>query len=195
MAAQNSELSNTAYVILGFLQRSALSGYDVKQKIDGSTRFFFASSYGQIYPELKKLEQRGLIEGAAKSQGQRARTEYSITPQGQDELDQWLVSPGSALELRDEGLLKLFFALNTGREIQIDRLKEIRAERAEGLAKLKEVEKNTSGSIPEMPEIALAYGLELYEFIIGWTNRAIAKLESTPPMPDPSPSLANCPKE
>src|SRR3954452_18188189 len=115
-------LSNTAYVILGFLQRGPASGYAIKQKIDGSTRFFFASSYGQIYPDLKKLENLGLIEGAAKTQGQRARTEYSLTDAGREQLEAWLVTEGSGVEMRDEALLKLFFSLNVGREAQIERL-------------------------------------------------------------------------
>jgi DNA-binding PadR family transcriptional regulator len=177
-------LSNTAYVILGFLQRGPASGYDIKQKIDGSTRFFFASSYGQIYPDLKKLESRGLIAGSAKSQGQRARTEYALTKQGRAELEQWLLSPGDGAEMRDEALLKLFFSLDIGREAQIDRLKAMRAERVASLAQLKEVEKQTAGVIPEMPELVLGHGLELYEFIIGWIDRAIAQLESTPPRKD-----------
>lgn len=178
-------LSNTAYVILGFLQKAPASGYDIKQKIDISTRFFFASSYGQIYPELKKLEERGLIKGAAKTQGQRARTEYSITESGDAELQKWLASPGNGVEMRDEALLKLFFSSNLDREDQIARLKALRADRLEGLAQLQQVKQITAGEIPEMPEVVLGYGLELHEFIIDWADRAIADLEKTP-----SPSLA-----
>jgi DNA-binding PadR family transcriptional regulator len=189
-------LSNTAYVILGFLKRGPASGYDIKQKIDISTRFFFASSYGQIYPELKRLEEKGLIDGAAKSQGQRTRTEYSITEDGIAELNEWLVSPGGGVEMRDEALLKLFFSSELSREDQIARIKALRDERLEGLAQLQDVRKVTAGSIPEMPELVLAYGMELYEFIIDWSDRALADLESGKKTKSPKqPSLANGPKE
>src|SRR5262245_15633816 len=57
-----SEQTPTAYVILGMLKIGRRTGYDIKQMVDFSTRFFWATSYGQIYPELKTLEENGLIE-------------------------------------------------------------------------------------------------------------------------------------
>ncbi len=58
------ELSPTAYVILGMVSREPRSGYEIKAVVDNTTRFFWAASYGQIYPELKRLSAAGLIEGA-----------------------------------------------------------------------------------------------------------------------------------
>ena len=49
-------LSGTGYVILGMLASGARTGYDIKTIVDDSTRFFWAASYGQIYPELRRLE-------------------------------------------------------------------------------------------------------------------------------------------
>src|SRR2546423_7126877 len=49
------ELSATGYVILGLLSWRQMSGYDIKATVDNSTRFFWAASYGQIYPELRRL--------------------------------------------------------------------------------------------------------------------------------------------
>ena len=59
------ELSTTAYVILGMLAWGPSSGYDVKAVVDRSVRFFWAASYGQIYPELRRLSDAGLVKGAA----------------------------------------------------------------------------------------------------------------------------------
>ena len=50
-------------VVLGLLADGPRSGYDIKAIVDRSTRFFWAASYGQIYPELRRLEAEGLIEG------------------------------------------------------------------------------------------------------------------------------------
>src|SRR2546430_2188497 len=50
-------------VVLGMLSLGPRSGYDIKTVVDRSTRFFWAASYGQIYPELRRLEEEGLIEG------------------------------------------------------------------------------------------------------------------------------------
>ena len=57
------KLTAVTPVILGLLSFRPRSGYDIKTVVDRSTRFFWAASYGQIYQELKRLEQEGLIEG------------------------------------------------------------------------------------------------------------------------------------
>ena len=106
-----SELSATGRVILGMIAIGKQTGYDIKQLVDKSTRHFWAASYGQIYPELKRLEERGLIRGRSEPSGGRARTVYELTDAGRTALLAWLASDAEPLyELRDEGMLKLFFS-------------------------------------------------------------------------------------
>ena len=72
--------------------------------------YFWAASYGQIYPELRQLEAAGWIEGADGSRGARSRRVYTITAEGQRQLRGWLNGRETHIELRDESLLRLFFA-------------------------------------------------------------------------------------
>ena len=51
-------LTPTGRVILGMIALGNQTGYDIKQLVDKSTRHFWAASYGQIYPELRRLEER-----------------------------------------------------------------------------------------------------------------------------------------
>src|SRR5437764_14542839 len=88
-------LTPTAYVILGMIRLGRATGYEIKQLVDVSTRFFWAASYGQIYPELKRLEERGLVESEPQPTGGRARTEYRRTVAGERALDEW---PGAPAE-------------------------------------------------------------------------------------------------
>ena len=81
------ELGPTAYVVLGMLRREPRSGYEIKQAVDRSTRFFWAASYGQIYPELAKLAEAGLVEGDEQPTGGRKRTVYRLTDAGRAELE------------------------------------------------------------------------------------------------------------
>ena len=67
------ELGPTAYVILGMLALGPRSGYDIKQFADFSTRHFWATSYGQIYPELKRLTEAGLV-------GRNAALAFPLVP-------------------------------------------------------------------------------------------------------------------
>lgn len=171
--------SNVAYVILGFLENTddPKSGYDLKQLVDQSTRFFFAASYGQIYPELKKLSDAGLVEGVSQPTGGRARVEYSITGDGSDALRVWLLENKTRLEMRDEGLLRVFFSDHLSREERIAKLREMREDRAVSLAELEAVECAIGDSIPDMPSHALEYGLGLHRYVIDWCDRTIAQLE------------------
>src|SRR5438270_12855364 len=104
------DLNGTAYVILGMLGLGARTGYDVKTIVDRSARCFWAASYGQIYPELRRLEREGPVEGKSVPSGGRKRREFLLTKKGRDELQRWLAQPAEMPELRDESLLKLFFS-------------------------------------------------------------------------------------
>src|SRR5690242_20883770 len=86
------ELSSTAPVILGMLSWRPMSGYEIKSLVDKSTRNFWTASYGQIYPELRRLSAAGLIEGKAEPRGGRRRNVYRLTPAGRRELETWLGS-------------------------------------------------------------------------------------------------------
>ena len=100
--------SAVTWAILGLLAMEPRSGYDLKRSIDRTIRHFWAASYGQIYPELKRLEEAGWI--AVRDGGSRARRVYRATPAGRAALVDWLHGEETRIELRDESLLRLFFA-------------------------------------------------------------------------------------
>jgi DNA-binding PadR family transcriptional regulator len=106
------DLSPTGRVILGILGVAGPhSGYEIKQLVDHSARFFWAASYGQIYPELRRLEGAGLVSAKDDPAGGRARVRWSITAAGRRALRAWMTAEddGGTFEMRDEGMLRLFF--------------------------------------------------------------------------------------
>jgi DNA-binding PadR family transcriptional regulator len=171
------DLSPTGRVILGVLAVEPRSGYDIKALTDKSTRFFWAASYGQIYPELKRLADRGLIEGSDESHGDRKRTVYRITPEGRRALSEWLKTPGQVHELRDEGLLKLFFAATQGRDAVRAAIRGKRDAHAEKLAELREIEPFANAANRVGPAEVLGYGLAYQEFAIRWCDETLNDLE------------------
>src|ERR671930_1221400 len=76
------EVSPTGRVILGMIALGKRTGYDIKAFIDRTARYFWAASYGQLYPELKRLEDQGLVRGRPEPSGGRARTVYDLTEAG-----------------------------------------------------------------------------------------------------------------
>ena len=104
-------LKPSSYLILGMLARGIRTGYAVKRTVDRSTRFFWAASFAQVYPELAALEEDGYVTSAHEPHGARPRKAYRLTDKGHDALGDWLRSGHTPeFEFRDEGLLRLFFA-------------------------------------------------------------------------------------
>jgi DNA-binding PadR family transcriptional regulator len=172
------EIGPTGYVILGMLRGEPRSGYEIKQAVDNSTRFFWAASYGQIYPELRALAKAGLVAGESRPTGGRRRTVYRLTDAGRQELRRWLDRPPERLELRDEGLLKLFFAgaAEPGKAVEIIDAKQRLVE--EKLAALRAIEPYAAAAATSdpFPYMVLRYGLESSEWVIAWCERARAEL-------------------
>ena len=164
------ELTPTAYVILGMVSREARSGYEIKAAVDNSTRFFWAASYGQIYPELKRLSEAGLVEGVDASRGERKRTVYAITDAGMTALTDWLRQPPQTSEMREEGLLKLFFADVLPPEDAIATLRVMRERRLELVARLRGMEPTTLEKDP-FSLMVLQGGIEFNEWFADWCER------------------------
>jgi PadR family transcriptional regulator AphA len=167
-----SSLSPTARVILGLLTFEPRTGYDIKQVTDRSTRFFWGASYGQIYPELRRLEAAGLVDSREEPRGRVPRRVYRLTEDGRRAFESWLSEPGDQYEVRDEGLLKLFFG-EAMPEAQLGELVQRRREWYQGAAALfrqigEEIgpfeEKDPSGHV-------LRYGIELMEWNADWWKR------------------------
>jgi PadR family transcriptional regulator, regulatory protein AphA len=180
------EPSATAKVILGMLAARPRSGYEIKQLVDSSARFFWAASYGQIYPELKRLEDVGLVAGSDASQGGRQRTVYKLTAKGKRAAHEWINSEPRVFELRDEGLLELFFAgsIEPGRTAEIARERAgVAAETAAELRALEQIIESAEHA--EGPHhstdpgslTVLRYGIEMNEWAAEWFERAARDLE------------------
>jgi PadR family transcriptional regulator, regulatory protein AphA len=169
-------LTPTGRVILGMLALGKRTGYDIKQLVDKSTRHFWAASYGQIYPELKRLEEQGLITGRAEPTGGRARMVYALTPAGKAALERWLSSADEPLEeLRDEGMLKLFFSDATTPEVRIRNLEAMRARDEEKLAQLRALQAYVAEMKPGQA-MTLELGIAITERSIEWLQKAQSRL-------------------
>jgi DNA-binding PadR family transcriptional regulator len=165
------ELSATAYVILGMVSREPRSGYEIKALVDNTTRFFWTASYGQIYPELKKLSEAGLLEGIDASRGERKRTVYAITADGEEELKDWLRQPPETFEMREEGLLKLFFAGVLAPDEVAETLRSMRAYRIELAGRLRALEPIAKEKEDPFPLMVLQGGIEFNEWFANWCER------------------------
>src|ERR1700677_3910428 len=113
-------------ILLGILTIESMSGYDLGQTIRGSVGRFWNESYGQIYPNLKKLAADGLVSSKTERQkGKPDRHIYSITKKGRGRLTKWLAIPPQPEIPRNELLLKLFFGAQVSPEILVGYLQSM----------------------------------------------------------------------
>jgi PadR family transcriptional regulator AphA len=176
-------VNKTRFAVLGLLSIRPMSGYDLKQVIESSTRNFWNESYGQIYPVLRELTASGLTvkEDEPKETG-RARHVYSLTPEGRDELQRWLTSPVEPQQVRNELLLKLFFGGQVPVEASIEHVERFRTRQQRALQRYEEAE--ASMNVREAPDdpnrkhwvITLSYGRHQAEAAINWCDETLAEL-------------------
>lgn len=104
------KLNATSYVVLGMLSYAPATSYDLKQWVGDTVGHFWAFAHSQLYDEPARLVADGLITETVEETGRRRRT-YEIAPAGREALRNWLADRTvEPTEVRDIGLLKLFFA-------------------------------------------------------------------------------------
>jgi PadR family transcriptional regulator, regulatory protein AphA len=185
-----SELSTSAYVLMGMLSQSPMSGYDIKQFADVSTRHFWAISYGQIYPELRNLVELGLIDAQSAPSGSRQRTLYSLTPLGREELVDWLsITQLRAVEVRDEMLLRLFFADILDLEKRVELLRAMVRRHLDTLRNLEVHEPVAAAGGPSLQLETLRFGIAFHRFCADHFNDLIKAAEA---IPVPAKENARC---
>jgi PadR family transcriptional regulator AphA len=181
-----SELSPTARVLLGMLSLGMNTGYDIKQLADKSTRHFWQISYGQIYPELRRLEEQGLVAGREEPSGGRARTVYALTAAGAEALRGWLRQTGELVfEQRCETMLKLFFSDAAEPELRAAHIRVFRQVTERKLAGLLELQQ-VAETMPDGPRLTLDFGVAQMQFMVDWCRRTEARLSAQPAEPEGS---------
>ncbi len=99
--------------ILGLLHYKDMHGYQIKRIIEARFAHMWSINFGQIYPNLKKLKEEGLVTMAEEeNQGEKgpSRKIYSITRQGRLAFQEWLETmPDKKMLLRDPFLMRFVF--------------------------------------------------------------------------------------
>ena len=163
-------LTATSYIVLGLLERAGeATPYELKQAIARSVGNFWSVPHSQLYSEPERLSKAGLLAERREREGRRRRV-FSLTDQGRAALAAWRAerSEDPLPELRDPGLLRLFF----GAEPQA--LAEARLQRHR--VKLREYEDllaHDPGDGPRGPWLALEAGVRHErEWVAFWEGLA-----------------------
>ena len=177
---KKSDLHTSSYIILGLVEKlGETTSYDLKIKADGSIGYFWNFSRAILYKEPSRLIKLGLLKERQETGGRRRRI-YTITDAGRIVLRQWVGTPeDSVTEIRDLGLLKLFFAKNGSQ----DALDDLIVEQERGHVARLEAYQSLQSELSEMDEsefdlAVLEMGLEFEKVAIAyWKTVASKKLQ------------------
>jgi DNA-binding PadR family transcriptional regulator len=174
----------TAYALLGLLTfGDELTGYELKQRADNTLRFYWVSpAMSQIYTELSRLTEHGLLEPVTTEGEGRRTTAYRITQAGSRALREWI--GGSAVgfpTLKHTVLLRLLIGHASDPDRMRDLLQGYVAELADALQDLREVRDSLRGADGPgepffYPSIVADWGLDYFAAETRHTERALARL-------------------
>ncbi|WP_458042784.1 MULTISPECIES: PadR family transcriptional regulator [Bacteria] len=95
------------YALLALLRVGPQSGYDLQKQFSLSVGHVWHAPDSQIYPELRKMESEGLVEGEDQLRGERGtRRLYHVTPAGDAAFVAWMVAPLDYQRVRDPAHLR-----------------------------------------------------------------------------------------
>ncbi len=76
--------------------RGTATSYVISQAFARSPSEYWSGSAGAVYPLIKRLAARGLLEPSAAAAGKRQRVDYQITAEGRAALEVWLLDADRA---------------------------------------------------------------------------------------------------
>lgn len=94
------------FATLGLLAQRPGSGYDLLKRFEKSMANVWPATQSQLYGELAKLAEAGLIEVA--DVGPRGRKEYRVTETGRAELVRWIGDSRDDPPMRRPDVLRIF---------------------------------------------------------------------------------------
>jgi PadR family transcriptional regulator, regulatory protein AphA len=171
------------YALLGLLGEQPSTGYELKQRFQFKMVHFWNAHHTQIYRELNKMEQEGLVSSTLVKQDDHPNKKvYKLEPEGKTELTSWLLNKEvSPPKIKDEMLLRVSLFQFIPEKEAIGFLKESKKHHEEVLAHMSIWKEQSYGEQPSDENIGeyltSEYGILFMRNWISWCEWAIKKLE------------------
>ncbi|YCK33536.1 PadR family transcriptional regulator [Actinomadura sp. ATCC 39365] len=161
------------HAVLGLLAEGPASGYDLLKTFDVSLSNVWPATQSQLYAELGKLADVGLVSVAA--EGPRGRKEYAITQEGRAELRRWITDVEPVRVGRSDMLLRVFFLGQVDPEqarAYLRRQAEMVGKQLEHMEAIKGFVESGQDNLSVYGRLALEYGLRLGAVQKAWAEWA-----------------------
>ena len=172
--------SQTEVAVLGALSVQPMTGYALRAAIRDVLGHFWSESFGQIYPTLAGLEERGHVtrHGADRP----GATTFAITDAGLARLRERLAEPVQAVPPRNGLLLRVFFGRHLGAAACRALVEEARAEAQSRLAALATLRREVEGEVANAEDrpywlLTIAAGEHAARAALAWADDALRALQ------------------
>jgi PadR family transcriptional regulator AphA len=167
------------HALLGALADRPRTGYELLKHFEQSLAYAWPASHSQIYPELARLLDDGLIEQAAS--GPRGSKTYAVTDDGVAEVRRWLRETEPDRRVRSDGALRPFFLWLLEPEEAIRQLEAERTYWRGILDELEAIREQPPGSSRKEQtfRIVLEGGIRSVGARLAWLEWAIGEVGST----------------
>jgi DNA-binding PadR family transcriptional regulator len=96
------------HAVLAALLEGDASGYELAKRFDRSVADFWSATPQQLYRELERLEDEGLVRGRVVEQRRRPNKRvFALTGAGREQLHAFIAEPARPTAIRDDLLVKL----------------------------------------------------------------------------------------
>ena len=180
------EPSITGYLTLGLLAGRDWSAYQLAEQLGRGVSELWPSADRGRYAVLNRLHSAGFVETRQEHTGKRARTIYSITPEGREALAAWLRTPVRPPTVEFEGMVRVLLSDQGSLDdlrATLARTREQALANREMFARYAAFISETGGTFPERKHLfALAntFMIGHYEHVISWTEWAEQQIADWP---------------
>lgn len=176
--------NKSMYAILGILNISQSSGYDIKKYCDTILSGFWNENFGHIYPTLKNMQEDGLIDVVPNEKTEK-KIQYKITQRGKQELEKWLLEETVLQPARSEFMLKLLFSTELPKERVLEMLTAYKAVHEKKLVKYLSMKTDLENGATEISNERIRYvkailrsGIISCEAVIRWCDETMEEMSN-----------------
>jgi DNA-binding PadR family transcriptional regulator len=166
------------YALLGVLADRPRTGYELLKHFQQSLAYAWPASHSQIYPELARLLEDGLIEQTGS--GARNSKTYGVTDAGIDQLRSWLRETPPDRRVRSDAALRTFFLWLLEPDEAGEQLEAERGYWQSVLDEFLRIQEEPTGHNKKARalRIALEGGIRSVEARLAWLDGALAEIRS-----------------
>jgi DNA-binding PadR family transcriptional regulator len=173
--APPAELSELEVALLALLSIRPMTGYEIYRRNARALEPWWETPRTQIYPKLRELEKRGLIEHEQVVQeGKPNKRLYSLRPPGAEALSHWLGGRIAVPEMRHHMMMRLFLGNLMPVQQMCDLLGDYRDRMAARAESLRVAKERFAGSLSGPYRASVFFELLSLDHLIAMTDLEVS---------------------